>query len=206
LKIARVQIHDALRWGLHVSGPTPSVPVELSDLRITDIHGAEGSTWGVGMRLGSAANVRRAFLREVRFAGITTLGDSHGTTLSHIDIDRVGLGDPEQGGVGVYFDDTTRETTLERFCIGSNTKVGVNSEWDHLAATSTTTCSSSRRSTVSAAMSPTPPGTPKGRCTASAERRFAREGFAALEPCIGDARSSAGDGGARRAHRHERMR
>jgi hypothetical protein len=130
-ELARVEVMNTRDYGVFVAGPTPTAAAVIADLRITDVRADDGSISGIGLRLSSVAEVRRVAVRDVRFAGIATLGESFGTTLSHIDIDRIGVGDPQHGGVGVYFDDTTRGTTLEHFCIGRETKIAVNSEWDH---------------------------------------------------------------------------
>lgn len=135
LRVARFRVTDATRYGVCITGETPTAPALLEDLRVTDIHGGEGKHEGIGLHLGAPAEVRRAYIREVRVAGIMTNGSTEGTLLTDLDIDRVGLADHENGGgMGVYFENTTRETILERFCIGSNTRIGVNSEWDHSPA------------------------------------------------------------------------
>jgi hypothetical protein len=130
--IARVRITNTRRWGILIVGETPSAAAEIEDVQVIGVHGHKHSDAGVGLRLGATAHVRRVLVREARFAGIATLDNSAGTTLSHIDIDTIGLGQHARGGgVGVYFDDTTRDTVLENFCIGPTTKIAVNSEWDH---------------------------------------------------------------------------
>jgi hypothetical protein len=132
LRLARVRVISTRRWGIAVYGEIDQTPAQLEDIHVTDIHGPEIGTSGVGLRLATTAEVERVFVRETRFAGIAVLGSSTGTRLSQIDVDHVGLGDHrEAGGVGIYFDDTARETVLEHFCVGPNTKIGVNSEWDH---------------------------------------------------------------------------
>jgi len=50
--------------------------------------------------------------------------------VSHVDADRIGLGN-DSGGVGIYFEARTSNTRLHTFCVGSQTRIGVNSEWDH---------------------------------------------------------------------------
>jgi hypothetical protein len=131
LELARVRVADVRQHGVFVAGPTPHAAAEISDLHITGVDDGDDSILGIGMRLASPAHVRRIFVRDVRFAAIATVGESEGTTLAHVDIDRIGFGDPVHGGVGVYFDDTTRDTVLEHFCVGADTKIAVNSEWDH---------------------------------------------------------------------------
>src|SRR5690606_31947358 len=50
--------------------------------------------------------------------------------LSDLDIDRIGVGGCA-GGVGVYIERFSEDTIVQDFCVGPNTRIAVNSEWDH---------------------------------------------------------------------------
>jgi hypothetical protein len=145
LSVSRVEIRDFARYGIYAANPdAPPLrnPVVIEDAVIQGI--GDPQCWGVedatcdywpgeqenGIHLGEQADVDRVFIRDVRANGIVTGGKTAGTRLANLDIDRIGVGHDIMG-VGVLFENTTRDTLVDWFCIGPSTRVGVNSEWDH---------------------------------------------------------------------------
>lgn len=125
----RLEIDGMTQVGIHVGdGGTISTPVVLEDIRIWDI--TDGANAGIGMRIQEQANIARIHVRDIRWSGIVINGESDGSNLTDIDIDRAGTTETT-GRVGVYFDDIAKNSTLSQFCIGSGVQDGVRSEWDH---------------------------------------------------------------------------
>jgi hypothetical protein len=114
----------------------------IADIEVKRI--SDPSCWGVecgtcgyvlggaenGLFLGDYAGVDRIRVRDVRAAGIVTNVNTDGSTINDIDIDRIGVGHINLGA-GVWLERTTRNTTVEDFCIGPLTRIGVLSEQDH---------------------------------------------------------------------------
>ncbi len=132
LELRRLEIDGLFTYGALVEGAgTVTTPVLVEDIRVDDIgNHPTGAPTGVGLRLGETAEITRVRARDIRWAGIVVNGDSDGTVVSHVDLDRIG-GGFNTGGVGVYLDNISDGTTVQTFCVGPRTRIGVNSEWDH---------------------------------------------------------------------------
>lgn len=137
LELHRLHLRDVRRFGILAAGVAAfDTPVEISHIDIAGIDEPEvvadptAATTGIGIMLGHRGNVSDVRVRDVRWTGIGIYGHSVDTQVEHVDIDRVGIGETT-GGVGIYLDNTSHSTQLSNFCIGPNTKIGVNSEWDN---------------------------------------------------------------------------
>lgn len=127
----RLEIDGLHRYGMLIEGAgTVTNPMPVTDIRVWDIDDPSESTSGVGIRLGETATLSRANVRDVRWAGVVINGDSDGSTVSYVDVDRVGTSETT-GRVGIYLDNVAREVTVDHFCVGPDVRIGVNSEWDH---------------------------------------------------------------------------
>ena len=132
----RLVIHGFSTYGLAVlqadaRRPDLPAPVELRDLRVTDIDDPlhEPLFGEAGIWLAATGSLERAYLRRIHRAGVVTGGNLRGGSLRDLDIDAIG--DSQLEGVGVYLDNTTVDTQVSEFCIGSRTAWGVRSEWDN---------------------------------------------------------------------------
>lgn len=145
MSVARVRIEDFTRFGI-LALDTNDGPITTA-MSITDVwmrNIADPDCWGVevascgyypgtqenGLFIGDEATINRVFIRDVRSAGIGLAHNTQDSVLSNLDIDRIGVGHSTIG-VGVYFEAISRSTTVQDFCVGPNTRIGVNSEWDH---------------------------------------------------------------------------
>lgn len=144
--LRRLDIGALRRYGVLAAGSgVVSVPVEVTDVVVHDIiepavvADPTAATTGVGLMMAETATLSHIRVRDTRRAGINIFGGSVGTVVDHVDIDRVAVGHA-LGSVGVYFDNQARDTVLENFCIGPNTRIGVNSEWDHWCDTADENC------------------------------------------------------------------
>ncbi|EDM74237.1 hypothetical protein PPSIR1_41089 [Plesiocystis pacifica SIR-1] len=135
LELRRLEVRDVRRHGVQINGPTddatPSPGPILEHLDISDVRDAVWDRWGVGIWLGEQSLVEHVRVRDVRWAGMVVLEDADQSYLRYIDVDEVGVG-ATTGSVGVYFDLQSVYVTLENFCVGPDTRIGVNSEWDNL--------------------------------------------------------------------------
>lgn len=137
LSIHRVELDGVRHFGVYAStndATTLATPIEIHDIRIHDIYDPANDEKGCGVALGHQATVTRAHLRDIRSTGILTANHCDGALLSQLDIDRIGgpgRGPGLGGGVGVYIEHQTRNARIERFCVGPDTRIAVNSEWDH---------------------------------------------------------------------------
>lgn len=136
VELRRLEIQGIRRHGIQLNGPTddftPSPVPQLEHISIWDVRDPLRDSWGVGIWLGEHAELDHVRVRDVRWAGIVNLEDSDQSMLEHIDVDQVGGGSGQGGGVGVYFDLQSTYVTLDSFCVGPKTRIGVNSEWDNL--------------------------------------------------------------------------
>lgn len=144
--LERLRVTGFRNYGVFVNVPSRDVPplakpAQLRDLEVREIVDplrelpyAEG-----GIMLGASGSLERARVRDVHRAGIVTGGNLDGGLLRDLDVDRVMLdGDPNAGGesrgVGIYLDNTTRNTHVREFCVGAQVYDGVRSEWDNRSA------------------------------------------------------------------------
>lgn len=145
VSIARVRIENFTRFGIQASSPSAGeilLPMSITDVWMRNIMDPAcwGSEWlscgyhpGTqenGLFIGDQVFMDRIFVRDVRSAAIVLVHNVHDSVLSNLDLDRLGVGH-NNIGVGVYFEAKSRTTTVENFCVGPISRVGVNSEWDH---------------------------------------------------------------------------
>ncbi|MEM7151950.1 MAG: right-handed parallel beta-helix repeat-containing protein [Myxococcota bacterium] len=131
LQLERLEIDGLRRYGTLVEGAGPvNTPVFAQDIRVDDVSSPLNPKHGVGLRFSESVVLNRARVRDVRWAGIVVNGEAMGSQVTSVDVDRVGIGSTT-GAVGVYLDNTTRHTTIQDFCVGPQTRIGVNSEWDN---------------------------------------------------------------------------
>lgn len=132
---SRLAIGGFLMNGLRVSQPKGApdlpIPVQLSDLVVTDIDDPnhEAPTGESAIQLFATGSLERAYIRDIHRAGVVTGGNLRGGLVRDIDVDRVGGGGVL--GVGIYMDNTTESTEVTEFCVGPETEDGVRSEWDN---------------------------------------------------------------------------
>lgn len=134
LVIGRVEIDGVKQYGILADRNefTESYdnPMDIHDVRLYDIADPEVDARGCGIAVGHEATISNIHIRDVRWCGITTHGMTTDAVISNVDIDRIGIG-ATTGSVGVYVERETFDLTVRNFCIGPNTRVGINSEWDH---------------------------------------------------------------------------
>jgi hypothetical protein len=144
-EVSRVEIDDFRRFGIHTptGGSAITTAMEISD--VTIYHIGDPPCWGVelsscnyypgtqenGIHLEDTANVSRVFIRDVRANGVVTAQKTDGSVLTNLDIDRIGVPNGQLMGVGVLFEDTTKNTIVKDFCVGPYVRNAVNSEWDN---------------------------------------------------------------------------
>lgn len=123
---------DAMRLSTNVAGQ-----VQMSRPIVEDIYATEIWRPVPGTNSGQSEDIiwtthdceiRRIFGRNIGFSGIA-LRDAPFVTMEDVDVDGIGGGYRNPGGVGIYFDGANR-STLERFRVGPNSMTGVNFEWD----------------------------------------------------------------------------
>ncbi len=138
LEIRRVEVDGFTKGGIFADvydGVTNTTDPILTDIRVSDVRDPLNEEAGFGIKIGDTATLTRIRVRDTNKAGITVNGSTDGSLLQYIDIDRIGFGYPvlipDYAASGVYFDNTAKNVTLENFCIGPNTSIGVQSEWDH---------------------------------------------------------------------------
>lgn len=129
--------------GRGTQGPQPgesSTPTaQLTDLDIAGIwRPSEGGGPEVpvydqwGLRLLERATVSRVRIRDAFYGGIKLGGRTEGSHLTHIDIDLLpGIPDGTSwaGSTAISFAEESHDVELERFCVGPETRIGVNGEW-----------------------------------------------------------------------------
>lgn len=133
----RLELRDLRRYGMLVQGPgIVTTPVDIEHVLVENVAEADvvadptAATTGVGIVLSERGTISHARIRDIEHAGITINGDSNLTRVDHVDIDRISVGQTVSG-VGVYLDNTAISTVVEHFCVGPDTRIAVNSEWDN---------------------------------------------------------------------------
>lgn len=142
----RLQLRDLRRFGMLAQGlGVVSTPIDIEHVLIENVAEAEvvadptAATTGVGIVLSERGTISHVRIRDIEHAGITINGDSSLSRVDHVDIDRISVGETVRG-VGVYLDNTAVSTVVENFCVGPDTRIAVNAEWDHWCDDGMTSC------------------------------------------------------------------
>jgi hypothetical protein len=142
LLVERVELDGIKHFGIYARSidamvTTLNAPIAMNDVRIRDIGDEVNNPTNsqCGISVSHEAAVTRVHLRDIRRCGIVTGEHSKGTSLSYLDIDRIGYSAPECGmgndrGTAVYLEFESIDTIISDFCVGPETQAAVNSEWD----------------------------------------------------------------------------
>jgi hypothetical protein len=147
LQLARLEIANYRQSGVYLGRNTAELaPGEsltptplLSDLRVEHIGWGQAELpgdWALaeqwGLCLNDTAQLRRVRLRDIAYTGIVLRGRTQNAELSSLDIDGVeGVENPGgwAGAAAISLDQESHDVNLHHFCIGPNTRIGINGEW-----------------------------------------------------------------------------
>lgn len=140
----RLVIRNFTDVGVRISnnaiGDVVTTAATLEDLDISGIKRAtptiSDGTAEAGIWIGNKANVRRIKIRDCGWMGINTISSCDGSLIEHFDIDDIrysGASNYPAGGIGIYLEHKTLNTTFRYGYIGKTAaKViqGMTMEWN----------------------------------------------------------------------------
>ena len=147
LRISRVELRRFNQSGIEVGNPAAQLgsgesnfpAPELSELLIDEIGWFASErpesvplSAQCAMRIRDDASVSQVRIREVGYKGIEIGGRVEWMELDGIDIDGVlgqQSGDSWEGSAAVSLAENSRNVSLQHFCVGSNSRIGVNGQW-----------------------------------------------------------------------------
>jgi hypothetical protein len=147
VRVFRVELARFNQSGVYLGNPADELGLgesatpqpELAELLIDDIGWLESerpeevpvaAQWG--MRLRDNAFVSQVRVRNIGYKGIEIGGRVDAMRLEGIDIDEVAgewVGEDWEGSAGISFDENSRNVELQSFCIGSESRIGINGRW-----------------------------------------------------------------------------